>query len=275
MKKIAFLITLTILVNFVYGQKKKDRGISYYEKALYFEQTEENNDYKLLLKNIIDVNNEVKFGLKITNQSNKFLLFEPNETKIIVGEKELDVKEKVKAIAPNKSKTQTINGKREGVDRSDTIQYVIDGLFLLDEKAPYSEIKELKIPMSRSDFSFEEINCKVSITVQKSQKMTLKFDVTNTSSEWIVIYPSRVALRMPDGNIYTSKNNKGPSAIAPNSSGKITAKWDRMPGGNKNDMQKVEMYITFNDVFFKTEKNKLETVVIESTWNEALTIEKK
>ncbi len=264
------------LVSFLsFGQESEKKSIEDFEKVYYHDKTVTQDDFDILVKNIIDYKDILKFALKVTNKSNCFIVYDKGKSKFIIDGKTLPANSKTKLISVSNSKTQTIDTDRSGLKKLESFGFLLDGLFILKEKEPSIEVVTFEIPMSKKDFSFGDVTCIVSIPVRKSQKMTVKIAMNNKGKDYIVVQPFRVGLKMPDGKIYTSKNVKEIIVLAPQSKKNMTLKWDRMPKGNLNDMQKVDMNLIFNEVFFYTEKTKLDPLTVNLIWDEKLTDEKK
>ncbi|MCF6306399.1 MAG: hypothetical protein L3J09_00430 [Flavobacteriaceae bacterium] len=266
------VLYLGLLMSFLtFGQDSKSEDLTNFEKVYYLDKTLSDDDYEVHIKNIIDYKDEIKFSLKITNKTKSFLAYNSQESSIVVNENSIPVTGKLKLIPISKSKSQTIKVDRNKIAKQKNFNILLDGLFVLKENSTSLEVTDFKIPMPKKDFNFGDVTCLVSIPVRKSQKMTIKIEMNNKGKDYIIVRPFRVGLKMPDNNIYTSKNTKEIIALAPQSKKTITLKWDRMPGGNANDMQKVPMSIIFNDVFFTTNNKKLNPVTIEIIWDEELT----
>ncbi len=273
MKKI-FTLSLLFIYTFIIAQNSNNDTIDKYEKVFYFEKSIEQNNYNVLIKNIVDYKEGIKFALKLTNKISDFILFDPEESKVLINKTKLDFIGKSKLIAPSKTKGQTINVEKKVVKRENDFNIILEGLTVLNENESSIDVKNFEIPMVKKDFSFKDVYCKVSIPIRKSQKMTVKIELRNKGNDYIIIYPYRVGVKMPDGRIYTSKNTKKTFVLAPRGKKSISLKWDRMPKGNLNDMQKVDMEITFKDVFFNVKEIKLDPLNIEIKWNKKFTIEK-
>ena len=133
----------------------------------------------------------------------------------------------------------------------------------------------MKIPLARKDFEFNNVKCFVDVKEKSTPTTKIVTTIKNNSNDYLFIYPSRVSLKMPDGNLYTSTNTKEVIIIAPNKTGKMTCKWDRMPGGKTNDMQLVAMNLMFKDVFYLSKVVPMDSFTVDVEWDEALTSGKK
>ena len=133
----------------------------------------------------------------------------------------------------------------------------------------------MRIPLARKDFEFNNVKCFIDVKEKSTQTTKIVTTIKNNSKDYLFIYPSRVALKMPDGNTYTSTNSKEVIIIAPNKSSKVTYKWGRMPGGKVNDMQLVAMNLMFKDVFYFSTTKSMDSFSVDIEWDQALTDAKK
>jgi len=275
MKKPLLLLSLSLVTLFTIGQKTERNAIGGFEKAFYYEKTKSLENCDIILKNIVDYDGGVKFALKITNTTSDFLIYNPEQSKMVVDGNKLQVEGKTKLIASSKTKSQTIHADRGTVKRQESFSFLFGGLTLLKENKTSIKVEDFEIPMAKKDFSFDDVSCKVSIPVRKSQKMTVKVVMKNSGDKYIIVHPYRVGVEMPDEKTYSSKNTKEAIVLAPHSEKTMSLKWDRMPKGNLNDMQKVDMGIDFTDVFFYADEEVLVPENIEIKWDKNFTIEKK
>ncbi len=276
MKYSILLLALSIFSLSAIGQKSKKKvPFLKYKKIYYSNKTIEGNGYTVELNNIIDYDGELKFSFKVLNIQNEYILLKGNGTKITKLGTEFPISEKTKLIAPQKSKSQTIKCLGSGDNRAEIFTFFGNSLFSLKVDQSAQKIDSMKIPLARKDFEFNSVKCFVDVKEKSTQTTKIVTTVKNNSKDYLFIYPSRIALKMPDGNTYTSNNSKEVIIIAPNKSGKVTCKWDRMPGGKLNDMQLVVMNLIFDDVFYFSSIKPMDSFSIDVEWNEVLTEAKK
>ena len=253
---------------------KKDPFLKY-NKVYYTDKSEEKSGYTVELNNIIDYDNELKFSWKVINTQNDYILIKSNDSKITKLGKEIAVSEKTKLIAPNKSSAQTIKCIGGGENRAKKFSFSSHSIYTLKIDQSSQKIENVKIPLTKKDFTFGDVKCNIAVKEKSTQSSKIITSIVNNSDQYLFVYPSRIGLKMPDNNQYASKNNKDLIIIAPKKSKKITCKWDRMPGGRENDMQLVAMDLVFNDVFYFSQQENMESFVVETSWDEAMTEAKK
>ncbi len=243
-----------------------------YEKMYFQEENMKGDSYLALLKDVIGLPAEVKFSLKMKNTSKNFLIYDPTQSSFKIDGNKVPVEEKQKALAPGKSKMWTINGGYPKMNKTKEFDFVFDGLVEVKQSEKSEVVPELKLPLSKNDFTFGAVNVKVKNLIKETNKTEMKLEITNDTKSYLVMYPSRVAAKMPDGNTYACDNKKSkPELIAPGESATVKIKFARMPGGSKNDMQIREMLIQWEDVFFMGDPVKIDSQTIHFEWDEALT----
>lgn len=275
MKKVFLLMGFLAFSLMSISQNTKRNSISQFEKAYYFETSKSFTYFDILIKNIVDLDGGVKFALKITNTSSSFLIYNPEQSKVVINGNELPVEGKTKIIDPSNTKSQTIRVNRGNTKRQETFNFLLGNLTLLKEDNSPIEVDDFEIPMTRKDFKFDNVSCSVSIPVRKTQKMTVKITMKNNGDKYIIVHPGRIGLEMPDDKTYTSKNASDVIILAPHSEESVSLKWDRMPKGSLNDMQKVDMGVDFTEVFFYATPEETASESIEIKWDKTLTIEKQ
>ncbi len=275
MKQIILLLGLILTVVYSEAQSNDRNSIEGFSKVYYQKKNIETDNYNVLVKNIVDYKNEIKFSINISNKTASFIVCKSTENKVIIDNTKLEVIGKTKIIGPSDDKSITIKSERGSIKRQESFNILLDGLYKVQQKLKSIKVADFEIPMTKKDFKFGKVHCTVSIPVRKTQKMIVKIELRNDGDEYIIIYPSRIGVEMPDGKTYTSKNTKEEVLLAPHKTKKITLKWDRMPKGGLNDMQKVDMGINFKDVFYYAEITKLEAPKIKIEWDKQLTIKKQ
>lgn len=253
---------------FTFGQAK-------YEKMYFNDASIEADSYIARMGNIVGLAGEIKFALKLTNRSDNFLIYNPKESNFNVDGNKVPVTEKVKLIPADKTKSWTINGTRSKMNETENFDFVMNGIYELIQDKNAQSVDEVKLPLSKNEFSFGDVTCKIKSVVKETNKTTMKITVSNKSKRHMIVHPSRVSARMPDGNSYACANKKAKAmVILPGESADLNIKWSRMPGGSKNDMQLRDMFIEWQDVFFHADAKKLSGQTANISWNESLTQEK-
>ena len=244
-----------------------------YEKLYYKDMTKETDDITIVVDNAVSTDGETKFKLKIVNKTNNFLIYKPAESKFIVNGKEMKSKEKVLVIKPNGSDFRIINLKGDKFNSMKTYSFVLDGLYSVSPESKGIEAPEFKLPPTNNDFKAGSFNCSMTKLYKESDATDVKFKCSYNGSKIGFIDPSKAAVKMPDGNDYAAKKQSGgllgggsgPIMLMKGDEESFNLKWDRMEGGKKMDMQKVEMTILWRETFSESSPVKMnaETLVME------------
>ena len=140
---------------------------------------------------------------------------------------------------------------------------------------------DFKLPASKNDFKTGSYSLNMTKLTKESDKTKVEFDCAYNGDKVAIVFPSKIGLKMPDGNEYASVQpkgllaKKGPVLLTKGQTESITGSWERMVGGKAMDMQKVEMFIKWNDAFTEVSPDKLKNETLNFEFDEALSDAKK
>jgi hypothetical protein len=251
-----------------------------YVKMYYKNTSIENTDLIISVENAVSTDAETKFKLKIVNLTPDYIMFKPDECKFIIGGKELKPSEKSKTIDPNSSDWLVVNMKGTGYNSVKSYSFEIGGLYKVSTSGQAIETPDFKLPASKNEFKTGKYSLVLTKLSKETDKTEAKFDCAYNGDKIGLVFPSKIGVKMPDGNEYASLRPKGIMAkkgailLTKGQTESFTAVWERMQGGKATDMQKVEMLIKWNDTFTEVtpEKLKNETLILE--FDEKLSNEK-
>jgi hypothetical protein len=246
-----------------------------YGKVFYNDTTFETADYKVEIDNVVALPVEVKFRMTITNKTNDWILYVPEEGKFEMGGQPLSFKEDKLLIAPYESKKRVLKATGTGLNDARAFNFVCDGFhkIVLKEAA---KSPEFKLPIASNEFVAGNFKVVLVNSSKTSAKTEVKFNVTYNGEGIGFASPAKITMRMPDGAVYaTAKAKADVVAIEKGKTESISASWSKMEGGSKNDMQMVEMWLIFNGVFQESTETKIDKAIIPLRWNEAMTLGKK
>lgn len=267
MKKLTFSLMFIAL----FGGNLIAQGESQYKKMFYQDITLENDDYTILIENAVAGPEETKFKFKITNKSDNFIIFKPDESKLVINGKEIKPNEKQLMIAPGKSWFRVINIKQVGLMVNE-YSYLVEGLYKITSDGPAIPAPDFILPPSQNDFKAGEFNCTLAKLKKETNETEAKFKCIYKGNKVGFIDPSRMAVRMPDGKEYASSSGKDKSMLFfKGEEDDFTVQWDRMQGGKATDMQKVEMIVLWRDAFKEGEMVKLKSEKFDLKLDQALT----
>lgn len=268
------LITITVLIAnityIVFAQDKDNLSKVFYNDILI-----ENGGYSCKINNVVGLSTEIKFGLKVSNTTNSFMIYNPQESSFNIEGKEISISEKSKIIDPDKNKSWTINGLGVDMTKIKNFKFNFSGLYKITESDKAFSVNEIKLPLAKNEFTFNNINCFVNLVEKSTKETKLKVKITNKSNQYLIVYPSRVATKVgTSDDLYTCV-----SKIRGNfNCSKRIRRNNNCMGKNawwiKNDMQLRDMFVSWDNVFFSAKAELFDKEVLQFNWNESLTIEK-
>ena len=243
-----------------------------YVKILYKDNVIETKDFDIKIENVVSSNAETKFKLKITNKTKDFFIYKPNESKLIIDGKEYQPNEKEMLIEPYESNFRVINIKGTGFNAIKTYSVEIDGIYKFIANESNIKAADFKLPPSQNDFEAGNYTCTMVNLSKESGGTYVKFDCRYNGDKMGLISVNKPSVLMPDGNLYATAKTKDKYILFKKGESKsIGLKWDRMEGGSKMDMQKVEMMIKWNETFSESNVSKVKGEKTEISWDEELT----
>lgn len=273
MKNILATLLVLLAVTTAFGQKK-EKEVSY--KKIFYNQTQAQTDVVTL--NVVDAvatEGEVKFKLRVTNKTNDFILFKPEECKFIIDGKETPASEKWLVVAPMDMESRVINLKGPGYNKIKNYSFVVDGLYRVSSSNPGIPAPDFRLPPAQNQFSAGSFSNSFLKMNKETDKTEVKFKCIYNGEKVGMIYPARIAVKMPDGKEYaTAQTKSGPFLLQKGEDRNISAEWLRMPGGAANDMQKVDMIILWKDAFTEGTPEKTSGTRLELSFDEATSNDK-
>ena len=270
-----YLLIISLLVCTITGFSQKNEKEIKYEKIYYNETKYETNEFSIGFVDAVATDAEIKFKVRITNKSGDFILYKPEESKFKIDGKESSPTEKWVVVEPFGSASRVINLKGTGYNTIKNYSFVVGGLYRIPENKKGIATPDFRLPPSQNQFSSGNFNCTMSKLSKETDKTAVKFKCVYTGDQIGIIYPSRISVKMPDGNDYaTAQTNPEPILLYKGEDAAFVAEWNRMQGGASMDMQKVEMLLRWNDTFTENAVLKTEGSSVDFTFNEALSNEK-
>ncbi len=271
MKKLILAVITVCTLSTAIAQKEQK-----YSKLYYKDMTVENGDIKITVDNAVSTDGETKFKLKITNKTNDFLIFKPEESKFTINGKDVKAEEKWLIISPNESDFRIINLKGAGYNSVKNYTFTLDGVYKVSTAAKGIATADYKLPVAKNDFTTGPFTVKMSKLYKQSDATNLKFDITYTGDKVALVFPDKASVIMPDGKEYASVPSTGLLAksgpvlfIKKGQTESVTLNWNRMEGGKAMDMQKVDMLVKFNEMFTETTLEKLKPETLSFEFDEA------
>lgn len=245
-----------------------------YEKIFFKDTTLSTKVYQASFSDIVANKTEVKFKLQLKNLSKEWLVYRAQEGKFLLDGKEYGANEHLLVVGPGEEKSRVIRTTFSDPTKLRAFSFSLKGISFGNLKAVKIE-ESFKLPAVTNELSDPPVLINLLKASKTTGKTDVKFSVKNMGSNVLLGFPSRVTVKMPDGKSYATENKKDSYFIIDtNETEDLSAQWLRMPGGAENDMQLVDMYIEFNEVFQEIQTKPVDAVKVNLQWNEALTKEK-
>ncbi|MGQ0829959.1 MAG: hypothetical protein ACT4ON_16350 [Bacteroidota bacterium] len=270
MKKIVFASLTMVCVLSAMAQKEIK-----YAKIFYKDFKVETSDLTISIDNAVSTDAETKFKLKITNKTSDYIIYKPEESKFVINGKELKPAEKWLVISPNDSDFKIINLKGTEYNTIKSYSFVVDGLYKVSARIQGVPAPDFKLPASQNDFKAGNFSCSLGKLSKESDKTDVKFECAYNGEKIGFVFPSRVAVKMPDGKDYANAKSKAKVImLLKGEKDTFTLQWDRMEGGKSMDMQLVDMFIKWNESFVEASPEKMKSETLELAFDETMSNEK-
>lgn len=272
MKKFFVLSVVAILVFVQLTSFKKD---TVYKKVYFKDQVIENELYKVTLSDIVGLEGELKFKLTVENLSDDFIMYKPNESALNTGSEKFKASEKYLMVSPKSKSFRVLNFKGKQMNLIKEFKFNLQGLYTLSTSGVNVGFPNFTLPATLNEITENDIKLSLVNVKKESAETQVKFKVTYEGDNALLLSPSMLFVKMPDGKSYANEFRKEkPSILLKGESDNVRGFWQRMPGGSANDMQMVEMKLDFGQVFKEITPILLGGIETSTSIDEALTIEK-
>lgn len=260
MRKITFTIFSCVLALSSISQKKS--------KNIYFNlPVIETEEYKIDFQSVYVNSKLAKSKQEVTNKTNEYLVIDLSDIKLLFDFAEVTNTPSMERIIGNQERKIVIkpNSKRKfEITATDNYDYSkvksfkinFNNIYILNPKGSPIEGEDCQIPLSQNTYNIGLIKCSVTKYEIKNKESFIKMKVENTSDEIIFLYPNRVSMKFPSGNIYANENNRDKlKIIRPNQKKRFELLCTRKKGDVK--MKKSVLKIIWNDAFIVPVKTTL------------------
>lgn len=245
-----------------------------YEKVYFKDTVIETEQVRVMLDNVVAVPKELKFRMTITNKTNDWILYDSESSKFEVNGVSQSSNDKYILIPPKESKNRVMRTLGPNMNNTRDFKFSCAGLKLVKLTNALTA-PEFRLPVSKNEFEVGDFKVLLINHEKTTAKTYLKFQVSYKGDGIGFVSPSKVSVKMPDGNLYATTLAKAePFAVKQDESKNFIASWERMTGGSANDMQLVEMLVHFDGVFQESKQTPLNTLNFSMHWDDALTIGK-
>jgi len=271
MKKITILLA-TILISFitVNAQDKVDP-----KHENHFKQIEPitTDEYTLTFSNAHAQMEFCLFNVKVTNNTNDFLIFQRGEVVFNFDFGSFTQKKKEFLIKPHNSKKKTFKADGGTQFHVDKFNADIDGIYLVPVSGKVSEMKDFQVPASANSVSSDLFDVKLNPkkTSLKTQGSVLQFECTYKGNEIGLLDPSKIVIKVEDTDKEYANDDAKSEAKMMKKGDKIKFKTSFHIPGRIADMQFSNMIISWKDAFVETKAQKLEAQKVNFELDRGLT----
>ena len=260
------------------------QSVTGYEKVYYsnpdpiipFEET----DISIEFKNAVAQFDHCKFGIKIVNNTNDYLVFDSQKSifRYPFGDKHPTVKPIV--IKPNKTKTKTllVKGGEEFLQKTFEFR-LLESMRKIPTKGDVVTAEDFALPAAKNSFTagdFKVVLKKYTATTKEAKAI---FECTYTGNNIGLVNPSNLSVtakrkKTNEMVTYANDDKKGETSIVRKGEKIKFAAVFHIPG-KIVDMQFATMNIIWNDTFVETMEWPVEGPTVLFEMDEALSNEKK
>jgi hypothetical protein len=216
-----------------------------------------------------------RFKLELTNSTDDWLYFDP--TQVVMhfptGDQspEVGLLRGAHLIAPKSSTERTLAVKGAGLHH-DTFTVDMGGIFVLDDEAEPLAFPDFQLPASKNDVEAGPLACEVGKIKQETKITKVPFECTYTGDHALLVDGSRIAVRVEDGQEFSTREKPATQVLLPGDSTKVVAVF-KVPA-KVTDMQFATMQLVWNDTFIETELQPTDAPTLTFELDPALTAER-
>lgn len=192
-----------------------------------------------------------KFRAKVTNNTEDFILWDISEASFDIAGHSLETtKSKTSTIKPfgDEAKTLEVRGSDLHVD---SYSANVGKLSRVPLKGNAHKADDFALPASQNSFSTGPFTCNMTSVSKKTALTAAKFECTYKGGSFGIINPSKVAVRMSNGQEYANAMRKEKIQLLERGDKKKFTLYFEVPG-RVEDMQFANMLIVWNDCFIES-----------------------
>lgn len=232
------------------------------EEKFYKEATQETEQYKVELSDIVAEGTFSKMKVTVTNKTNHYLYFDATKCTFVLGEDTYHPDERLLKIKPNDSRSRVLNVSGSSGFNPDAFQLKIDGISFISLEGKKIEAKDFQLPVSRNDFEAGPFEIELDKLKKKTDNTTARFKVTYKGDHYGILDPDQLGVRIEDGKEFANENRGNePIILQKGDDEKITAEFTIE--AKIIDMQFATMWIIWRDTFREVEAVKGKTLEFE------------
>lgn len=244
-------------------------------KKIFFKPAVKDGAVKLEIVDAVATAAELKFRLKITNNTDEIIVFKPEESAVVInGEKKVP-QEKWVIIRPHSDQGKTINVPGSYLELR-SFDFVSGGMYRASVLKGDYAVEDFRIPPATNSVDLADYKIDLEKFDKETSGTTVKFRITYTGKSMGVLQPKEATLKMPDEKYYAvTGGDSKPDLLFPNQSTSVTLKWNQIAPGRAMDMQFVEMYVNLRKVLTTGNLEAVPAETINLEFDAGLTDAKK
>ncbi|HVD97800.1 MAG TPA: hypothetical protein VNB90_06310 [Cytophagaceae bacterium] len=265
------LVALIQLPSFAQDQKVNPKHINYFTSP-----SVETKEVKIETQDAVAMMEFVKFKMKITNNTNDYILYKPKESKFKLANTDFSPEDKKTIfIQPLDRESKVIDMKAPAKNAHvDAFKYEVNGLYRIPVDAPVTEAPNFKLPASTNDFTAGNFKVELVNLKKETGETAAKFKVTYIGDGVGLVEPKKISAygkNHKNSNELTVANDKksGGIILYKGESETFTATFHME--GKMVDMQLANMEIIWKDTFKESKIIKLDGTSLDFTVDPGLT----
>lgn len=251
----------------------------YYQEGPAQELPGDNINVSIDIKNIVGQKDNAKFALKVINDGEDFIMFNPKESTFKYASVDMHPDEKALIVEPTKNKSKTINVVGGQELRVEKFEYEAKGFYRIPVDGTVVEAEEFQLPAAKNNFTAGNFNVVLKNYKATTAEAKAQFEVTYKGKDIAIVNPANLSVRAKKNKseetvIYANDEKKSdPELLMPGEKMKFNATFHIE--GRIVDMQFATMYILWNNTFTETKAEEIESITIPMNWDPGVTEGKK
>ena len=257
MKKITLLLAAILITTITVNAQKKKKKDPKFEHHFKVPTEVSTDEYNLNFSNIESQAEFCKLAVKVTNNTNDFILFDKGSFKFNFGFGSFTPKSKLFYLKPNQSKKKVIQASGSEKFQVDSFSIDFGGFSIVPVNGTVTEMEDFQVPASKNSISTDLFKITLKKSSLRTQEASLIFECTYLGNKVALIDPSKLVIKVDGTDKEYANDNK-------KSEGKLYKKGDKIKikavfhiPGRIADMQFANMTILWKDTFVETEEKKI------------------
>ncbi|MEO8068247.1 MAG: hypothetical protein ABI599_11195 [Flavobacteriales bacterium] len=247
----AFALSLTVASPALAQEGKPQKAD---HRNAFSDMVVENSTVKIELKDALAEATYCKFRFKVTNKTNDYVFVDPSKFKVTLGGAAMGFKEKAFMIRPYEDAVRTLNVVGGTNYHSETFAIdFADAFEQAPSKGTVVAVEEFTLPAAKNEVSGGPFTVNLLKLDQETDQTVAKYNVKYTGSALGVVDPSKVAFRIPAGQVFaTAKSKSKPVVLTGGEEDNFTITAE-IPG-KIADMQFTTLTVLWNETFVESTK---------------------